>query len=441
MNRSIRFGFARLSGVISAGMLALAVSCGYFDPLDPLAREPAAADDSVSWERVIRPTTIPGAGTGDDRGSCVQQTADGGFIIAGYLENMPLDNYNYGAWLVKTDAAGNVEWEESYGGDAEAKAFFVQQAPDEGYIVTGYKETSPSEYDLWLFKVKPDTLALKPGELEWERTYGEADKWECGYCVLAELDGSEIRYIVAGDRDEALSQYSDAWLFKTDAAGTTLWSNTYGNALKQDYARSVVRTLDGGYLIAGEIQISDTDVNAWMIKTDASGNYSWEADFGKTTGETADNTDRFSCVIQSSDGGYVLAGETNSYSVLDYDAWMIKTDDSGQVTPPPGWSRTYGVDGYFDWGACVRQTLDGGYILAGMTRSGPLGAQNEDFYLVKTDSGGEQQWYRNFGRDSNEAARSVCETTDGGYVAVGYTNSFSGGYNMYLVYYNPDTSP
>ena len=310
----------------------------------------------------------------------------------------------------------------------------MQQTPDMGYIIAGYREMPSGNYSLWVIKILPDAQSQEPGEVDWQFTYPGEFWTVAGACVQCTTDGG---YIVTGATADP-SGFSDALLVKTDADGSYApgggWVSTFGNENRDDSGRSVRQTSDGGYVIGGVLQTTDTDLNAWLLKVDSSGNKVWDEDFGATTGSLPENLDRGLCAIQSSDGGYVLVGETFLSSPGgDADAWMIKTDSSGKEQ----WSKTFGEYGYQDWAGCVQQTEDGGYILAGMTRSPSFGGEWEDALLIKTDSAGELQWYQDYGGDADDAVSHVCQTGDGGYVAAGYTNSFSGGFNLYLVYYRP----
>ena len=111
---------------------------------------------------------------------------------------------------------------------------------------------------------------------------------------------------------------------------------------------------------------------------------------------------------------------------------MIKTDAAGNFE----WDNTFG-GGAWDEGRSVQPTADGGYIIAGMTRSSLFGAVWEDAWLIKTDAAGQEEWNKDFGGETFDFGYSVVQTIDGGYALVGETNSFAGGMNVYLVYYNP----
>jgi hypothetical protein len=197
-------------------------------------------------------------------------------------------------------------------------------------------------------------------------------------------------------------------------ADAAMWSQTYGGT-SDDYGRSVVQTSDGGYAIAGytwSYGAGITDV--WLIKTDASGTAQWNQTYGGT-GEDVGYS-----VVETSDGGYAIAGETQSYGAGQYDVWLVKTDATGTVQ----WNQTYGGT-WNDYGYSVVQTSDGGYAIAGWT--GSYGAGNDDVWLVKTDAAGTVQWNQTYGGTSWDDGYSVVETSDGGYAIAGWTGSYGAG--------------
>jgi hypothetical protein len=198
------------------------------------------------------------------------------------------------------------------------------------------------------------------------------------------------------------------WVFNlTLAQPSTEWSETYGG-MDYDFGYSVVQTTDGGYAIAGETYsygAGGTDV--YLVKTYANGTAQWTQTYGGTSHEIA-----FS-VVQTTDGGYAIAGYTESYGAGNSDMYLVKTDAYGIAQ----WNQTYGGPDY-DYGRSVVQTTDGGYAIAGYTES--YGAGNDDFWLVKTDAYGIAQWNQTYGGTTTDMAHSLVQTTDGGYAIAGY---------------------
>jgi hypothetical protein len=419
--------------VLTAGSL---ISCEYFDPLDPLSRRPGDSGSANTWSKVILPTS-GGTGNGDEGGTCIQQTEDQGFIIAGYVE--PKVGVHYDAWLVKTDSFGNVEWDKTYGEIGNERFFYVEQTADGGYIAVGYKEIDRGggtwDADLWLLKVKPDDQG--EGEMDWERLYGEAGTDEAGNCVRCAEDGG---YIITGEKMDSGLGFECLWLLKTDAEGnldpdwTTNPKAFSGTGAIVGECVSQTEP-DGGYVVAGVTSAHPAE-DAYIIKTDDTGllDTSWASNphtFGAT-----EEPDFAYCVQQTSDGGYILSGETRSFGAAGMDALIIKLDASGNLdsqwaTNPQALHIAFDTAGN-DRANCVQQTSDGGYIFAGMTHY-----EDQDAWLVKLDASGDMQWDECFGGAGHDEAKSVRQTADGGYILAGITNSYPGGFNLYLVYYKP----
>ncbi|MCK4576076.1 hypothetical protein KAU34_06690 [candidate division WOR-3 bacterium] len=208
----------------------------------------------------------------------------------------------------------------------------------------------------------------------------------------------------------------------------TLWTKTYGGT-ESDIGSSVQQTSDGGYIIAGSTNsfgVDGTDV--YLIKTDASGDTLWTRTYGGING------DQGYSVQQTSEGGYIVVGETDSFGAGFYDFYLVKTDSFGDTL----WTKTYGGQ-FYESGESVQQTSDGGYIIGGYTDS--FGAGKSDAYLVKTDANGDILWTKIFGGTSFEYGFSAEQTLDGGYIVTGYTWSYGSGYDdVYLIKTEPDAS-
>ena len=193
----------------------------------------------------------------------------------------------------------------------------------------------------------------------------------------------------------------------------TEWIRTYGGTA-WEVARSVIQVSDGGYILAGQTEsFGAGGRDFWLVKTDADGNMEWNKTYGGTGSDLA-----FSVV--DSDGSYALAGRTNSFGAGTADFWLVKVDSAGNHE----WNKTYGGAG-LEAARCIAKTGDGGYVLAGFTQS--FGAGGQDFWLVKVDSSGNHEWNKTYGGADDDAARAVVETSDGGYILAGETNSFGAG--------------
>jgi len=274
----------------------------------------------------------------------------------------------------------------------------------------------------WFFFPLISALLLVVPEISyagWTRTYGgEAD--DGGYCVQQTSGGG---YIVAGHQEG-----EGGWLLRTDEEGDTLWtSSPFG--FMGGSAYSVQQTSDGGYILAGyQAATDDGKYHLGLVKTDSLGEELWTRLDGYWFPHDSTGGVGLSAQ-QTSDGGYILTGYRQPLIWEEItDLWLIKTDSLGEIL----WSRTYGGESA-DCGCCVRQTSDGGYIIAGYTTS--LG----NFWLLKTDEYGDTVWTFAVEEGWSGKACSVAETSDGGYIVTGYVAPFRDGkYHLYLVKLNPD---
>jgi len=341
-------------------------------------------------------------GTDVDIGSSVQQTSDGGYIITGWT-------LSYGAgsndvWLIKTDANGTKEWNQTFGGTSNDYGYCIQQTADGGYIITGATDSFGAGGDVWLIK------ADNTGNEVWNRTFGGIGV-EIGYYGQKIADGG---YIITGYTSSYGAGSNDVWLVKTDANGTEEWNQTFGG-INYDYGFFVQQTTDGGYIITGNTDsygAGHTDV--WLVKTDANGTEEWNQTFGESMWDFGRS------IQQIADGGYIIVGWTWTYDAGVYDVWLIRTDPDGNLE----WDKKFGGnnadDGYF-----VQQISDGGYIITGDTWS--YGAGSNDVWLVKTDANGTEEWNQTFGGTDSEYGFSVQQTTDEGFIIAGITYSYGAG--------------
>jgi uncharacterized delta-60 repeat protein len=356
-------------------------------------------------------------GSDYDYAYSVQQTTDGGYIVAGYTASFGAGLEDF--YLVKTNTSGAPLWTRTYGGSFREEANSVQQTADGGYIVAGRTESfGAGSYDFYLVKTNSQ------GDTLWTRTYGGSST-DVAYSVRQSADGG---YIMAGWTNSFGAGEYDFYLVKTNSQGDTLWTRTYGG-INYDRAYSVQQTTDGGYIVAGYTwSFGAGGYDFYLVKTNSQGDTLWTRTYG---GRDWDNA---YSVQQNADGGYIVAGHTLSFGAGIRDFYVVRTNSQGNTL----WTRTYGGS-MGDEAYSVQQIADGGYIVAGLTSSS--GAGLSDFYLVKTNSYGEPLWTRTYGGSMGDEAYSVQQTADGGYIVAGYTSSFgAGSYDFYLVKTGPDVS-
>ena len=347
--------------------------------------------------------------SGDDRGLAVALTADSGYIVAGQSNSFgPGDNDVY---LIRVNSMGDTLWTRTYGGDSEDLAFSVQATPDGGFIVAGWTTSfGAGAADIYL--VKTDSA----GETLWTRTYGGLNA-EFGHSVQPTPDGG---YIVAGTTASFGAGNRDVYMVKTDASGETLWTRTFGGP-GDDEGNSVQLTRDSGYVVAGQSNsFGAGDADVYLIKINASGDTLWT----RTCGDTQE--DCGCSVQQASDGGYIVAGSTGWADPATSDICVIRTDAAGNTL----WTFFYRRD-YCDCANSVQPTANGDFVIAGVT--GEFGPGNGDALLIRLNADGETLWTRTYGGPYYEWGYGVRQTADAGFVVAGYTFSAQSSFNVFLV--------
>jgi hypothetical protein len=243
--------------------------------------------------------------------------------------------------------------------------------------------------------------------------------------VTHNLNSTEVLVDITGKRTLASGEHRIN--FGLREVSTPEWSKTYGGT-NHDGCYYVIQTSDGGHALAGSTASYGVGappyLNAWLVKTDSAGNAVWNKTYGGTRNDYA------YAMVQTGDGGYALAGSTSSYGVgtPSYENfWLVKTDSAGNAL----WNQTYGGTNY-DYCFSVAQAIDGGYALAGWTRSYGVGAPSyNNFYFVKTDSVGNQMSNQTYGGANLDYCYSAAQTNDGGYALAGLTYSYGAGAPSY----------
>jgi hypothetical protein len=207
----------------------------------------------------------------------------------------------------------------------------------------------------------------------------------------------------------------DAWLIKTDSMGVEEWNRTYGG-VPPDRANWVQQTSDGGYILVGETitfgAVPDFVYDVWLIKTDSNGTQEWFRTFG------GNQEDLGLYGLQTPDGGFIITGKTKTYGDGEGDMWVIKTNETGIEQ----WNATFGGPGY-EMGNSIVQTSDMGYIIIGNTTTYGIPSPS-NLWMVKINSTGAEEWNSTFGDAEHDVGYSVQQTMDGGYIAAGSTVSF-----------------
>lgn len=335
----------------------------------------------------------------DQEGEDALPMADGGYLICGYTTNSTVNDADVEVW--KIDATGTLLWKKTYGG---AKVDFVSHmtpTSDGNYLLVGYSQSyGGGDYDVLLLKIDPD------GNTLWLKTYGGSDN-DLGVDVSPTSDGN---FIVTGYSNGASHADLDMYLAKIGADGTLLWNKWIGTS-SEEISNCVKQATDGGYIVLG-MTMSVGQGDAYLVKTDASGNVSWSQTYGGV------HYDEGVYVDPNADGTYTFLVRDSSDAGMDIDVRIIKSDASGGVI----WNKVYGGTKK-DTPKMIQSTMDGGYIVAAITRS--FGLINPDMWIMKFDAGGDTTWTHHYGGVNHEHCYVARELPDGSYIACGKTESYS----------------
>jgi hypothetical protein len=339
---------------------------------------------AIQWQKCL-------GGTNSDMASSIIQTKSGEYVIAGYTNSSDGDiSFQHGGsdfWLIKLDTIGNIIWQRTYGGKNAEWAMSMVQTADEGFMLTGQTMSrdgdvagNPKIGAIWV--VKLNTL----GVLEWQNTFGDISTEQI-YSVVQTMEGG---YIFAGETNSSSVPGSheggDAWVVKLDSVGSVQWQKCFGGS-DRDFAHSIIQTTDGGYIFAGGTASVDGDItnnngssDAWLVKLDLLGNIEWQKCYG------GNNSDGAFSIIQTLDGGYAFTGNMTFFDEgRDFDKgelWIEKLDAFGNSQ----WRGLFGGINAEN-GLCILQSTTGEYTLAGFTYSddGDVSGNHgdEDIWIIK----------------------------------------------------------
>src|SRR5688572_15886260 len=396
------------------------------------------------WDKTI-------GASGLDQLSILKQTSDGGYILGGGSDSGISGDKSQASkgaldfWVVKTDANGTKTWDKTIGGSSDESFRTMIQTTDGGYILGGYSnsgisgdksQASKGLFDYWVVKIDAT------GNKVWDKTLGgSAD--ESLFSVHQTTDGGFIlagnsKSGISGDKTQASKGLADFWVVKLDATGTKVWDKTLGGRC-DEALHSVQQTADGGYILGGtsvssisgdKTEASKGLTDFWVVKLDASGTKVWD----KTLGGSADDSGLIN-ILQVTDGGYVVSGSSASgisgdkteASKGSTDYWVVKLDATGTKV----WDKTLGGSAA-DGPRALQQTADGGYIIGGTSASGLSGDKSEankgttnvnDYWVVKLNTTGNKVWDKTLGTSGTESFNSLRQTSDGGFLVGGYSDS------------------
>jgi hypothetical protein len=391
-----------------------------------------------------------------DTARSIQQTTDGGFIVAGssFSSNTGtlaglMNNGQSDYWIIRLNSSGGIVWQKLLGGTLNDAAKSIQQTSDGGFIVGGHSYSSNTGTlagvtnhggaDNWILKLDAN------GNTLWQKLRGGNDD-DFLHDIRQTSDGG---YIVTGVSlsthtgdllDLATNGIFDSWIYKTDSNGNIVWQKLYGGT-NSDYLVSIQQTTDGGYICAGYTGSSNSGtltgttnngvIDGWILKLDNLGNMFWQKVYGGSL------YDALISIQQTTEGGYIVSGfaySGNNGTFLGYnnngvsDYWIMKLDDSGVIT----WQRLWGGVGA-EVSHSIKQTSDGGFIVAGFSQSnngtlaGLINNGSADYWILRLDNSGIILWQRLYGGSVNEIAYSIQQISGGGFIIAGQSASSNTG--------------
>lgn len=385
-------------------------------------------------------------GSGLDTAQSIISSSDGGYAVFGFTNSvdgdisdkaMPVVDY----WLLKLDVEGNLQWSKTYGGSGEDKGQQVIQTSDGGYALTGYAQSADGDgsnnegfHDNWIIRL--DTQ----GEILWERSFGFSGH-DHSYDIMQTEDGGlfftgflditaarEDGYVQKGSSSLTRHGVGEFWGTKLDANGEVEWRRYFGGT-NNDRAYGVVRSNDGGFVMAGFSESNDFDIknnqgsyDFWVVKIDADGEFVWEQAYGGT------GIDRSYSITNTVDDGYVIAGQTLSADADvgknngESDIWLIKLNDKGELI----WENSFGGSG-FELATGLDLMSDGDLMVVGNSKSSDgdtiENAGENDIWIIRTDANGQLEWQKSIGGSDLDFGFDILENQDGSVMVVGETLS------------------
>ncbi len=384
-------------------------------------------------------------GSGEETAQAIITTSDGGYAILGFSNSMDGDIVGKTTavndyWLLKLDAAGNLEWNKTYGGSKDDRGQSLAQTKDGGYILTGYAMSDDGDgsnnegfHDNWILKLDVS------GNIEWEKSFGFSghdhsydiiQTQDGGFFFIGFLDITAARADGYDEKGQFLTRHGvgEFWGTKIDAQGNVQWRKFFGGT-NNDRAHAVVQSNDGGFVMSGFSESDDFDISDskgsydfWVVKISSTGDLVWERSLGGSGIEISYD------IAKTTDNGYVITGNTfsNDADVSknngESDVWLIKLADNGNLL----WEKTFGGT-QFDAAQGVYTSMDGGFLIVGNSKSSDLDADanmgENDLWIIKTDDNGVLIWQQTFGGNDLDYGFDVIENKDKSVLVVGESTS------------------
>jgi hypothetical protein len=408
------------------------------------------AQPTIQWSKSI------GGSSGDIPYSIHATNDGGYIIAGSSSSNNGDIIGNHGASdavVIKINNSGQIQWQKSLGGSGNDFASAIQQTSDGGFFLMGNTQSTDGDVtsnhggnDYWAVKLS------SLGIIEWQKTYGGTN-YDFASSFDQTNDGGYLLFGSTGSIDGDVTGYHgglDYWIVKINSTGTIVWQKSLGGTSQED-SYSIEKTTDGGCILSGRTQSNNGDVTGyhggldyWIVKLSEQGILEWQKCLGGS------NDDYGCAVAQTVDGGYITTGYSSSIDgnitdgQIEGGAWIVKMSVDGDIE----WDETYGGNGT-DFLYSIKQTSEGGYIVVGDTTSQDIPEYNDsyDYWIVKISNIGVLEWQKALGGSNEDTAKDILQTSDQDYIISGLSSSIDGnitdnhgGFDFWIVKLNNDLS-
>lgn len=350
-----------------------------------------AQSPGVKWEKSF-------GGSEDDEAKSIVQTKDGGFVIVGKTESKGAGKSD--VWLIKLNAAGEIDWDKTFGGAKDDEGFSIINTKEGGFAFAGFTES--------VGKGSSDFLVVNldfTGKELWNISYG-GPKADNANKIIQCFDGN---FIVIGSTKSRGAGSTDYWVIKTSGTDKLIWKKNYGGG-KKDNPNSIIQMADSGFVVIGNSHsFSTVGSDAWLVKINKTGRAKAKMNYGGNDYDVANS-------IIATEDGYVFAGATMTETKGFFDIWIVGLNSNFEKT----WTNQWG-DKKDEKLEVIIETNDSCYVMAGYTQS--YGAGGYDGWIIKLDKNGKKIWEKTIGGDKDDKIFDMIQTKDGSLVICGYTKS------------------
>lgn len=367
-----------------------------------------------------------------DGGRAVIEAIDDGYIITGYTYS-----YGYGyadIYLLKTDYDGNVIWTNDFGGANMEYAYdLCHSVEGDGYIIVGYTATfGPGSKDFYMIRTDLS------GDGMWAKMFG-GEGVEIAKSIVSTSDGN---YLICGSRQDSISVEDDIYVVKVEPNGNLIWEKIFGSE-HSEMGEDIIETSDGNILIAGSTGLYDIPGNnsgrnrdMYLLKIDQEGNFLHDGIYWVMEGNQGAYDDGYA-VCENEYGEYYIVGGCSRESVEVMDIAVVKTDSDLNVI----WKNNFEINEsqFYDFAkVAVIQVSGGGILVCGSFKY--AATLDNDLFLMKIDSAGNEEWSGYYGGDGSDAAYAIEQTQDGNFVMAGHTSSYgAGSFDVWLLKFDLET--